>query len=458
MDLSVNERMRRIPSVEELLTDKAFAGLLVRYPRPYVTEGVRSLLSSKRDKIKNGIDVSCDPPDICSEVKGFLNDSYPGFMTPVINATGIILHTNLGRAPLSQEAIKSLGSLAGAYIDLEYDLKTGERGPRNHDLRRMLSELTGAEDALIVNNNAAAVLLTLVALANKKSAVISRGELVQIGGGFRVPEILEQGGVTLKEVGTTNQTYIEDYEKASDDAAILLKVNPSNYEMTGFVHTVEIKELAALARKMNIPLVYDMGSGAVTDTEKYGLKHEYTVRQAVRDGADLVCFSGDKLFGGCQAGIIVGRKDLISELYKHSFMRVIRADKVTEIILSSVVKTYLDGKEDELPVIRMMGISPKEIKARAEKVIKELSGIQLDIHLREGSSMVGGGTLPNQTLPTYLIAVRTDGSIDRFAEKLRTSDCPVIGRVEDDEFLMDLRTVLPEQDSSLSHIIWEAAQ
>ncbi|MGA3094157.1 MAG: L-seryl-tRNA(Sec) selenium transferase, partial [Dehalococcoidales bacterium] len=334
--------LRRLPAVEKLLESAELAPMVARYSRPLVTQAARHVLAGLREEIKEG-KKSPTVAGVIKLVREHLSGEWPGFMSPVINGTGVILHTNLGRAPLSKKALEALSALGGQYFNLESDLGGGGRGTRALELRRLLAFLTGAEDAVAVNNNAAAVLLVLVALAHGKEAVVSRGELVQIGGGFRVPEIIQQSGVTLREVGATNQTSLRDYERAvNDKTALILKVHPSNFVQKGFVSQVSIGELAGLASKRGLPLVYDLGSGAVLDTAKFGLEHEPTVQESLQNGADLVCFSGDKLLGGPQAGIIAGKKNLIKLLLNHPLMRVIRLDKLSAMALEATVKSYLD--------------------------------------------------------------------------------------------------------------------
>ncbi len=446
--------LRGLPAVEVLLESPALAGEISRYSRPLVTRTVRQVLAGLREQIRQGIPLP-SPNEIIGLVKGDLAARWPGFMSPVINATGVILHTNLGRAPLPPAAIESLCCLAGSYTNLESDPASGQRGIRIFDLRRLLCLLTGAEDALVVNNNAAAVLLALVSLAHGREAVVSRGELVQIGGGFRVPEILEQSGVTLREAGTTNQTYAADYESAiNEDTAILLKVHPSNFEQRGFVHEASVAELAAIAGRRGIPLVYDLGSGALLDSAAFGLEHEPTVQEALAGGADVVCFSGDKLMGGPQAGIIAGKKALIAAMLKHPLLRVVRLDKLSAMALEAVVKLYLEGSaEQSVPVWQMMGLDVDNIGMRAQQLVDRLKETGIEACVRDGRSMVGGGSLPEQSLPTRLVAIKPFGPVDAGARRLRLGDPPLVGRIEQDEILLDLRTVLPGQDSLLPELI-----
>jgi L-seryl-tRNA(Ser) seleniumtransferase len=446
--------LRGLPAVEVLLESPALAGEISRYSRPLVTRTIRQVLTSLREKIRQGTPLPSQN-EIIGLVQRDLATKWPGFMSPVINATGVILHTNLGRAPLPPAAVQSLSSLAGSYTNLESDPSSGQRGIRIFDLRRLLCLLTGAEDALVVNNNAAAVLLVLVSLAHGREAVVSRGELVQIGGGFRVPEILEQSGVTLREAGTTNQTYAADYESAiNENTALLLKVHPSNFEQRGFVHEASVAELAAIACRRGIPLVYDLGSGALLDSAAFGLEHEPTVQESLAGGADVVCFSGDKLMGGPQAGIIVGKKTLITAMLKHPLLRVVRLDKLSAMALEATVKLYLEGSaEQSVPVWQMMGLDADSIDERARLLVNRLNEMGIHASVRDGRSMVGGGSLPEQSLPTRLVAIKPGAEVDAAARRLRMGDPPLVGRIEQDEILLDLRTVMPGQDSLLPVLI-----
>jgi L-seryl-tRNA(Ser) seleniumtransferase len=386
-----------------------------------------------------------------------LNDDWPGFLGPVINAPGIVLHTNLGRAPLSASALEAISALGGGYINLESNLDSGERGQRIVELRRLLCLLTSAEEALVVNNNAAAVLLTLVALANGKEAVVSRGELVQIGGGFRVPEIMTQSGVSLREVGTTNQTYARDYAGAiNNNTAMLLKVHPSNFVQRGFIHEASTAELAELAHRNGLPLVYDLGSGALLDTADYGIRHEPTVQEALSDGADVVCFSGDKLLGGPQAGIIVGGARYIKPLLSHPLLRVVRLDRLSAVALEATLKHYLNNDAaSEIPIWRMMALSAEDIARRAGPVVEALGRANIAADIIPGRSLVGGGSLPEETLATSLIAISSSG-LEALSRRLRLSQPPLISRIESGRLLLDLRTVLPSQDGLIASLIIES--
>jgi len=451
---SKSYHLRRLPAVEKLLASPEIKPLIARYSHTLVANSIRETLASLRRDTHAHQSIPTHE-EIAAQVGCRLNKQWPGFLSPVINATGIILHTNLGRAPLAPAVLKEIACLGGSYLNLESDLDTGERGVRTQELRRLLATLTGAEDAIAVNNNAAAVLLVLLALAHGKEAVVSRGELVQIGGGFRVPEIMTQSGVTLREVGTTNHTSVDDYARAiGDSTALLLKVHPSNFVQRGFVRGAGLRELAELAHERNLPLVYDLGGGALLDTAVYGLKHEPTVQDALSDGADLVTFSGDKLVGGPQAGIIVGRSKLVQLLLGHQFLRVVRLDKLSSIALIATLRHYLNNDApDCVPVWRMMALTTKELARRAEAVKASLMAGGIATKIRDGCSLVGGGSLPEETIPTVLIALKPCCKPDDYARRLRLSDPPLIARIEDGNILLDLRTVPPEQDSLIAPLI-----
>jgi L-seryl-tRNA(Ser) seleniumtransferase len=364
----------------------------------------------------------------------------------VINATGVVLHTNLGRAPLSKAAIAAMDEAAHGYCTLEFDLERGRRGSRLDHSERLLQRLTGAEAALVVNNNAAAVMLVLAGLANRKRVVVSRTQLVEIGGGFRVPDVMRQSGAKLVEIGTTNRVHLTDFEEAVGTApSLVLVAHRSNFQIVGFTEEPGLAEVATLCHRFKIPLVYDLGSGAVLDTSKYGLVHEPTVQEALRAGADLVCFSGDKLLGGPQSGIVVGRAELVSLLKRHPLARALRADKTSLAALSATLLHYLrDEAVREIPIWRMISLSAAQVKRRALVLARGLANAKV---IRDEST-VGGGSLPGDTLPTYVIAL-TPTSPAKLAASLRRQHPPIVARTKEDRVLVDLRTVLPEQESDL---------
>jgi L-seryl-tRNA(Ser) seleniumtransferase len=370
-------------------------------------------------------------------------------LRPVLNASGVIIHTNLGRAPLSPAALEAAQHAAQGYSNLEFDLEAGERGSRHTLVTDLLRRLTGAEDALVTNNNAAAVLLILSALGRGGEAIISRGQLVEIGGGFRIPDVMRQSGVSLIEVGTTNRTYAADFEAAiTERTALLLRVHASNFLQVGFVHQPALGELVDVGQRHGLPLVDDLGSGSLLDTSRFGLASEPMVQASVTDGAALVAFSGDKLLGGPQAGIVVGRASEIGRLRKHPLMRAIRPDKLTLAALGATLVHYLRGEaEREVPVWRMIAAAPEALEARARSLAAQLGASAVETH-----SAVGGGSLPGQTQPSWAVAFDTPAP-DRLAAALRHADPPVIGRIDDDRLLLDLRAILPEQDPVLERAV-----
>lgn len=455
----LNLEMRKLPQVEILLSRHEMENPIRRYSRPLVIQAISRVLSSARADIASGKPAPSQE-ELVRLVTSNLDLSWPGFGSPVINATGVVLHTNLGRAPLPKAALEAITRLCGEFSVLEYDLKTGKRGRRAQDLEKLLAILAGTEAALVVNNNAAAVLLILVALANGREAVVSRGELVQIGGGFRVPEIMEQSGVKLREVGTTNQTYLADYEKAiNENTGLLLKVHRSNFALRGFTSEASITEMMKLGKKYQLPVVYDAGSGSFFDTREYGMEYEPTVPDAVKEEADIICFSGDKLFGASQAGIIVGKKEYIDKMRSHQLLRAIRIDKMATAALEAVTLLYLNKEAKQaVPVWQMMGLAAEEIGKRAKALAAALNSSGITAEVKPGLSMVGGGSLPDQTLGTYVVAVKPEISLEAFSSRMRMGTPPVIGRIEDERFVLDLRTVFTSQEEMLVQKILENAR
>ena len=445
---------RVLPSVDQLLQDERLSNLLATRPRDQVVEAAREALADARGTIGAGGEVG----DLVAATERRLGEALNLPLRRAINATGVIVHTNLGRAPLSQAARDAMLEVTAGYSNLEFDLEAGSRGSRHEHVSGLLRRLTGAEDALVVNNNAAAMLLALTGLAQGREVVISRGELVEIGGGFRIPDVLRQSGATLVEVGTTNRTYARDYADAIGDAtAALLWVHSSNYRVIGFVHAPALSELAGAAHAAGLPLIADLGSGSLLDTSRYGLAREPLVQEVVAAGADLVCFSGDKLLGGPQAGILAGRAELIARLKRHPLTRAIRPDKATLAALGATLVHFALGEaEREVPVWRMIAASPAEIEARASSVIDRLGDVGERWTIGDGSSAVGGGSLPGETLPTRVL--QSDPALDAvaLAAALRR-ECPaVVGRIERDRLVLDLRTALPEEDTILSSVLNQA--
>ncbi len=438
--------LRSLPSVDRLLQTPAAARLIEDFGRPQTLAAIRQTLDEVRRDAARGIPIP-DPSGILKRAQTALEEWFSPTLTPVINASGVVLHTNLGRAPLSRAALQAQQAVSGSYSTLEFDLNTGKRSKREIHAEKLLTRLTGAEAALVVNNNAAAVLLVLSALAHRRKVVISRTQLVEIGGGFRVPEVMKQSGAKLVEIGTTNRVHLTDYENALEEAApvLVLRAHHSNFRIVGFASEPSLAEIAAVAHARGIPLIDDLGSGALLDTEPFGLAHEPTVQESLASGADLVCFSGDKLLGGPQAGIIVGRQDLIAKIRKHPLARAIRTDKSCLSALSATLVHYLKGEAlREIPVWRMISAGAEEIRLRAEAWQKAI-GLGEVIPSR---SAVGGGSLPEETLPTYALALTVPQPAQVLAA-LREQRPAVIARVENNLVLLDPRTVLPDQDSSL---------
>ena len=437
--------LRDIPSVDQILHNPLTEQLLGSYGHAWTVSAIRQLQDDLRQSLPNLTEMPSDEELINSLETILKKQSQPSLRT-VINATGVLLHTNLGRAPLSHAALAAVESVASGYSTLEYDLIKGKRGKRDVHASDLLARLTDGESALVVNNNAGAVLLALSALAKGQKVAISRSELVEIGGGFRIPDVMKQSGAKLLEVGTTNRVRLSDFEQAiAEGASVLLVAHQSNFKIIGFTEEPALEDLAKLAHQHNLPLMVDLGSGAFLDTAKYGLAHEPTVQEVLAKGADLVCFSGDKLLGGPQAGILVGHSDLLAKIRRHPLYRAIRADKLCLAALSATLEQYLKGKAElEIPLYMMLSRSLEDLTKQVHRWIDRLqAGSAL-----EGFSTVGGGSLPGETLPTCLLAFKVK-SPTKFAALLREADPPIITRVQDDLLLIDPRTILPWQEQSL---------
>jgi len=451
-----SESLRAVPSVDRVLRELGDTGL----PRPLVVAIVRRELDTVRARAREGVQPLVDP---LAAVRAAVDDLGLSRIRPVINGTGVIVHTNLGRSPLAPAAVDALARAAADYTSLEFDLATGERGGRGAYIERALATLCGAEAATVVNNCAAALVLVLRHLtsAAKPAVVISRGELVQIGGGFRVPEILQASGATLREVGTTNHTSLEDYAAAIDDAAtaLILKVHRSNFHMEGFVASPPTSALAALARERGVPFVEDLGSGHVAGLDAVEhIADEPTARDVLTAGADLVTFSGDKLLGGPQAGIIAGRADRVAGLKREPFFRALRCDKLVLSALQATVDLYLAGVADEIPTIAMTQIPLDALRARAGPFVAGLADSGLGVAIVDSESRIGGGSLPRSTIPSVAIALTTArGDASVLAANLRRGTPPVIGYIAGGALLIDLRTVFPRQDDTLLAAVRAAA-
>jgi L-seryl-tRNA(Ser) seleniumtransferase len=441
----VSTLLRSLPSVDRLLHDEHVAALAREHPRHLIVEAAREALDEARRSVLAG-----EPaPDLPKLIRARLGLTGASTLRRAINATGVVIHTNLGRAPLSDDALAAMREVGRGYSNLEYDLDAGARGSRHEHVSALLRRLSGAEAALVVNNNAAAVMLALTGLAQGREVVISRGELVEIGGGFRIPDVLRQSGARLVEVGTTNRTYVRDFEDAVTDQTVLfLRVHSSNFRVVGFVHAPDPAELARVAHARGLLLVDDLGSGSFVDTARYGLAPEPVVQQSVASGADLVTFSGDKLLGGPQAGILVGRAAIVDRLKKHPLTRALRPDKATLAALGATLRHYVRGEaEQRVPVWQMIAASPEEIEVRARAAIGALGAAGAGWTIVDGRSAVGGGSLPGETLPTRLLAATESLNAETLAGALRRAIPAVVGRIERGRLVFDLRTVLPEEDS-----------
>lgn len=441
--------LRHLPSVEALLSSAA--DLIEEYGRPLTLDALRAALDSARTAIRGGT----PPPDssrLLASARADIESRTAATLRPVINATGVILHTNLGRSILSDDAVAALVSVSQHYSTLEYDVATGARGSRSVHAERLLTQITGAEAALVVNNAASALLLALGATAKNREVIVSRSQLVEIGGGFRVPDVMKQSGAKLVEVGTTNRTHARDLVEAiTPRTAALLRAHHSNFKIIGFTAEPTLEEMAAVAREHNLPVIDDLGSGALLDTAPFGLAHEPTAQESVKAGASLVIFSGDKLLGGPQAGILVGQKALVEKLKKHPVARAVRADKLTLAPLAATLLHYLkDEATRKIPVWRMISMPLDDIEARAGRWAEAWGGAVID-----GQSTVGGGSLPGETLPTRLAAINIS-SPNKFLAALRSASTPVIARVEGDLVVLDPRTVGEREEEEMMRVVSSA--
>jgi len=450
------ETLARLPSVDKLLAHPTTQALVSHFGHALTVDALRAALDDARQHIRAGGQVP-EAEALVVAASTWLQAWTQPRPRPVINATGVIIHTNLGRAPLSAGALAAMGAAASGYSDLEYDLSTGERGHRMAAVEDLLCRVTGAESALVVNNNAGAVLLALVVHAAGRQVVISRGQLVEIGGGFRIPEVLAQSGAVLVEVGTTNRTHRRDYEAALNErTAVILRAHPSNFRVVGFAAEVSLAELVEIGRARGIPVFDDLGSGALLDTAAYGLAHEPMPQESLAAGAALVCFSGDKLLGGPQAGILIGRQEYIEPLKRHPLARALRADKLCLVALSATLTHYLKREaEREIPVWRMIAMPLDEIARRAKRWARRLRRAGIATEVVPGRSTVGGGSLPGETLPTWLVAIACD-SPDALAARLRQGHPPIISRIEDGRLVLDPRTVQAGEERILLSAITAA--
>ena len=447
------ELLKSLPKIDEVMLILEKKGAFAKAPRHIVKSACRSVVEGLRKGIMEAKEDVADirlPEEnrVAGQVMEIIDGLHRYRLRRVVNATGVILHTNLGRAPLCAEALARIADIAAGYSNLEYDIEKGERGLRYHHVQKLLCELSGAEDALVVNNNAAAVLLVLNTFAQGKEAIVSRGELIEIGGEFRIPEVMEKSGARLREVGTTNRTRLSDYEKAiGPETGLILKVHTSNFRIVGFTEEAEIRELVALGKKQAVPVMHDLGSGCFTELDRYGLEREPTVSDVLGTGVDVVTFSGDKLLGGPQAGIILGKKDILRRIKQNPLNRALRIDKLTLAALEGTMMHYLQPETavSRLSVLRMLTEPVEDISRRAKKLLAILKRERLEgvtLSLKEGFSMAGGGSLPTQGIPTVLIRIVSERlSPVNLEERLRRLDVPIIARIAEEEVLFDLRTI-----------------
>jgi len=470
-----NKLLRRLPAVNDLLEEEAAEQLIVEFNRELVVKEIRRVLDEARAELlgllaegdlqrAEKLSGKLSPANLLERLERALEERLRPNLAPAVNATGVIVHTNLGRSLLSRRA-KEMMEMAGShYTTLEIDRQTGERGSRYDNIEELLCELTGAEAAFVVNNNAAAVLLALSALAAGREVIISRGELIEIGGSFRIPDVMKQGGARLVEVGTTNKVYAEDYEEAiTEETALLLKVHTSNYRVVGFTRDVKLEELVEVGRKHDLPVLDDLGSGVFLDMKEFGLQPEPTAAERVAAGADIVTFSGDKILGGPQAGIVVGKSEYIARLKKHPLTRAVRVDKYTLAALEGTLKAYLDpeGVIDEIPTLKMLSLGDAELKESAEglkqAIKKLLPGEEFSVEVEKDISRVGGGAYPLSELPTRIVSLRwSAGKIDRVAAAIRTGYPPVFTRLADDRMIFDVRTLQQDDEDIICRALESA--
>ncbi len=457
MKSDLQERLSKLPKVDALLATPRAQEILKAFSRSRLVNGIRAQLDTLRQQMLQGDGQAQDFAEdaFFQAVEQSLRAQAEPSLRRVINATGIVLHTNLGRAPLAARAIEAVVEVARGYSNLEYDLGAGKRGSRHAHVERLLRELTGAEAAVVVNNNAAAVMLAVNTLAKDSEVVTSRGELIEIGGSFRIPDVIERSEAKLVEVGTTNKTRIDDYANAiTDMTRILLKVHQSNFKIVGFTSAAQREEMVALARERTLLVVEDLGSGILIDPADFGLPDETTVREVVESGVDLVTFSGDKLLGGPQAGIVVGRADLIAAMKKNPLMRALRPGKLNLAALEATLLLYLDEDRlrESLPLLAMLTASDEELKTKAQTLCDALGAFPgVHAEVKQGESYSGGGSLPGEAIPTWLVAVRMDRfSADELAAQLRAHSTPIVARIADDALLLDLRTLSDEDSDEIA--------
>ncbi len=458
MNPEPNQLLQHLPKVDKLLEDQRMDAVVRVHPRSLVVDEIRSCLDQLRAKIIDGsLSLVPDYDEIVRRLVERIEIALLPGLRRGINGTGVILHTALGRAPIAESAQHALMDTVQNYCTLQIDLETGKRGDRYKDVEKLLSQITGAEAAIVVNNNAAATMLILNTLAEGKEVIVSRGELVEIGGSFRLPDVMKRSGAKLVEVGTTNRTHLKDYERAiSQDTGLILKVHQSNYRILGFTSQVLIDELAQLAHQRNVKIVDDLGSGALVDLSRWGLPKEPMVQDSVAAGADVVCFSGDKLLGGPQCGIIVGKREIVEQIKNNQLTRALRCDKMTFAVLEATLRLFLDERKllAEHPVLRLLTMEESAIRTRCERLGSHLSQVLLEkgmVAVEQDASEVGSGSLATVTLPTWVVSISVEGlPPEELARKLRLARTPVFGRIKEQKFLLDGRTI---RDDELELII-----
>jgi L-seryl-tRNA(Ser) seleniumtransferase len=459
VEKDMNEKQKLLsilPSVDEILKSKQGIEWLSIYPRRYVLQAIRETIDSRRKEIIGGIDIDLSEEVMLADIENMTEKLSSYSLRALINATGVVIHTNLGRSILSKRALENIKQVSESYSNLEYDIKEGKRGKRYTHIKRILREVTDAEDALVVNNNAAAVLLCLNTLSKGKEVIVSRGELVEIGGSFRMPEIMAASGAILREVGTTNKTHLYDYEKAiNENTALILKVHKSNFRVIGFSDEVSVEDLVSIGSRHQVPVMFDLGSGCIIDLKPFGIHNEPLVKEVVSTGVDITTFSGDKLLGGPQGGVIVGKREYIEKIQKNPMTRAMRIDKLTLAGFEATLMEYIDEEKavENIPTLRMLLQKPEEIKERANKIAKRLKKEMKEVHINVmgDSSRAGGGALPEVDLPTYVVSIKSDEiSVNELEERLRKGTPPIIARIKEDSLIIDARTV---RDRDLSGLV-----
>ena len=454
----MKELLRKIPKVDDLLRLPALAEAIAQYGERAVTEAIRKELDTLRQGIlRQQIAALPETEALCQQIRAQAQRACLPSFRRVINGTGILLHTNLGRACLSEAAAKAVYEAARSYSNLEYDLEQGKRGSRYSHVEAILCRLTGAESALVVNNNAAAVLLILSALTQGGQVPVSRGELVEIGGSFRIPEIMESCGAQLKEVGATNKTHLRDYERAiNEHTKALMKVHTSNYRIVGFSETPALADLVELGHRYHLPVIEDLGSGCLLNLSQFGIHDEPSVQDSLKAGVDVVSFSGDKLLGGPQAGIILGKKEYLDVLKKHPLNRALRVDKMTLAALEATLQSYEKGMAEEIPVVGMLAAAPEALQQKAKRLAALLAEAGIEGEILSTAGRVGGGSLPNHTLPSFAVAF--SGDVNALEAQLRGGIVPIIGRIHEGKFLLDVRTLFEEDFPTIVQALREAKQ